>query len=135
MGTGTRIRVFLTSLPAHATSVHTAKHATDQSAIYTRLRRASIYAGMSAYGFINMQPSTKRMGTIYRTDSLLTIPAFPPTLRSIHTSVYLFPSLLIFLHSFPAFLLGWLLRFPRIPFHEPNHPALCRILTSPRVRE
>lgn len=45
------------------------RHAMDQSIPHTRVRRASIYAGMSAYGFINMQPSTeRRVGTIYRAD-------------------------------------------------------------------
>lgn len=57
------------------------RHAMDQSIPHTTVRRASIYAGMSAYGFINMQPSTeRRVGTIYRADSL-------PTLCTTYTSV------------------------------------------------
>ena len=114
-------------------TLYAAKHATDQSAIYTRLRRASIYAGMSAYGFINMQPSAKRIGTIYRADSSLTLPAFSrrfcvSTHRSAYLSLTHSPPL-FFLHSFVGILLGWLIAIRTRPscalsdIDEPSCPA------------
>lgn len=69
---------FLTSVPAHGDlrTYYTSRDTQWTDPFRTQESAGHQFnAGMSAYGFINMQPSTEsRVGTIYRADSLPTLP-------------------------------------------------------------
>lgn len=69
---------FLTSVPAHGDlrTYYTSRDTQWTDPFRTQESAGHQFnVGMSAYGFINMQPSTEsRVGTIYRADSLPTLP-------------------------------------------------------------
>lgn len=83
--------------------------------------RASIYAGMSAYGFINVQPPTEAMGTICSTDSLLTAHVSNlPTSSYLSSSPVFYPSA----SGWPSVFHGF--------FYEPRSRILSDINDRPR---